>query len=404
MAGSGTYSYLLGQMASVRRPTELASSVVVPQTGVASLAYSRSVALFGRLVRDWWSEPVDYAAQVQYFSKRSISTAVQVLIGLGTGFDAVISAVVLLPSASTSESRLAVAVFVALQLFWAWVWCFRPWPPRWGSVAFVVTADIAITVMVVLDTSWVMSSFGLSFFTMLSVYLIFFEGPKALVAHITWILATTAALSVRIGIDAGFDVFGFTAKTLLSVGLIVGTPLGIQAAIWALRNDANESISDPLTGLLNRRGLHRQFVDLVHNATKTDTEVTVMVIDLDRFKDVNDNFGHTVGDAVLIGTARQIKSAVRGSALVARVGGEEFVVVDLASGRPAHRDLDRVRLAIATQTDYAVTASVGVVNVAVANFAAPDGDPAALLDATIERADQAMFTAKRNGGNATEPL
>lgn len=358
---------------------------------------------FGRLVRGWWSEPVDYAAQVQYFSKRSISTAVQVLIGLGTGFDAVISAVVLLPSAGTSASRLAVAVFVVLQLFWAWVWCFRPWPPRWVSVAFVVTADIAITVMVVLDASWVMSSFGLSFFTMLSVYLIFFEGPKALVGHITWILATTVAVVVRIGIDAELDVAGFTAKTLLSTALLVGTPLGIQAAIWALRNDANHSISDPLTGLLNRRGLHMQCVDLVQNAAAVDTEVTAMVIDLDRFKEINDTFGHKVGDAVLIGTARHIKSAVRGSALVARVGGEEFVVVDLASGRPAQRDLDRVRIAIATHSDYAVTASVGVASVAVANFAA-DGDPAALLDATIERADQAMFTAKRNGGNATACL
>lgn len=368
------------------------------------MEYSRSVALFGRLVHDWWSEPVDYAAQVQYFSKRSIATAVQVLIGLGTGLNAVISAVVLLPSATNSGSRFAVAVFVALQLFWAWVWCRGPWPPRWASGAFVATADIAITVMVLLDASWATGLFGLSFYTMLSVYLIFFEGPKALVAHITWILATTAALAIRIGIAAQFDVAGFAAMTLLPVALIVGTPLGVQAAIWALRKDANESISDPLTGLLNRRGLHMQFADLLHNVTTTEAEVTVMVIDLDRFKVINDNFGHTVGDGVLIGTARRIKSSVRGTALVARVGGEEFVVVDLASGWRAHHDLDRVRLAIAAQTDYAITASVGVTGVAVANFVAPGGDPAALLDATIERADQAMFIAKRNGGNATELL
>lgn len=361
--------------------------------------------MFGRLVREWWSEPVDYAAQVQYFTKRAMSGAVQVLIGLGTGLDAVISAAILLPSASTLASRVAVAVFVALQVFWAWVWCCRPWPSRRMSLAFVISADIAISAMVLLDASWLLSSFGFSFFTMLSVYLIFFDGPKALAGHVMWILVTTAAFAVQVGVAAQFDVVDFTAKTLVSVALVVGTPLGIQAAIWALRNDANESVTDPLTGLLNRRGLHMQVGDLVCDAAATNSEVTVMVVDLDRFKEINDRFGHSVGDAVLVRSARRIKSAVRGSALVARLGGEEFVIVDLTEpGSRAHRDFDRVRRAIAAPTDYAITASVGVASVAVASVAAPGVDPVTLLDTIIERADHAMFNAKRDGGNATVQL
>jgi diguanylate cyclase (GGDEF)-like protein len=127
-----------------------------------------------------------------------------------------------------------------------------------------------------------------------------------------------------------------------------------------------------------------------------------MVVDLDRFKEINDRFGHRVGDAVLVRSARRIKSAVRGSALVSRLGGEEFVVVDLAEpGTRAHRDFDRVRRAIAAPTDYAITASVGV---AVASVAAPGVDPVTLLDTIIERADHAMFNAKRDGGNATVQL
>jgi diguanylate cyclase (GGDEF)-like protein len=366
------------------------------------LAYSKSVVVFGHLVREWWSEPVDYAAQVQYFTKRAMSGAVQVLIGLGTGLDAVICAVILLPSASTLASRIAVAVFVALQVFWASVWCFRSWPSRRMSLAFVISADIAITVMVLLDPSWVLGSFGFSFFTMLSVYLIFFDGPKALAGHIVWILVTTAAFAAQVGVIAQLDVVDFTAKTLASVALVVGTPLGIQASIWALRNDANESVTDPLTGLLNRRGLHMQVGGFVRDAATTNSEVIVMVVDLDRFKDINDRFGHTVGDAVLVRSAWRIKSAVRGSALVARLGGEEFVVVDFAEpGSRSDRDFDRVRRAIAAPTDYAITASVGVVSDAVASFAAPKVDPVVLLDTLIERADHAMFNAKRDGGNAT---
>ena len=323
------------------------------------VAYS-NVVVFGRLVRKWWTEPVDYAAQVQYFAKRGTSGAVQVLIGLGTGLDAVICAAILLPSASTLASRIAVAVFVVLQVFWACVWCFRSWPSRRMALAFVISADIAITAMVVLDPSWVLGSFGFSFFTMLSVFLTFFDGPKALVGHIVWILMTTAAFAAQVGVAAQLDVIDFTVKTLASVALVVVTPLGIQASIWALRNDANESVTDPLTGLLNRRGLHMQVESFVRDAATTNTEVIVMVVDLDRFKDINDRFGHKVGDTVLVRSAWRIKSAVRGSALVARLGGEEFVIVDFAEpGSRSGRDFDRVRRAIAAPTEYAITAVLG---------------------------------------------
>lgn len=375
----------------------------MPRWGFGLLAYERGV-VFGRLVREWWSSPIDYAAQVQYF-RRAMSGAVQILIGVGTGLDAVISAVILLPSASTVASQVAVAVFVALQAFWAWVWVCREWPSRRMSLAFVVSADIAITAMVLLDTNWVLASFGFSFFTMLSVYLIFFDGPKALASHVVWILATVAAFAVHLAAEAQLDVTEFTVKTVVSVALVVGTPLGIQAAIWALRNDANESVTDPLTGLLNRRGLHAQVEDLVRDAATTNSEVSVMVVDLDRFKAINDKFGHTVGDAVLIRCARRIKSAVRGSALVARLGGEEFVIVDLADPHSrAAQDFDRVRDAIAAPTEYAITASVGIASTAVTGSAARRVDAVALLDTMIERADRAMFDAKRNGGNATVQL
>ncbi|PRC42531.1 GGDEF domain-containing protein, partial [Mycobacterium sp. ITM-2017-0098] len=102
------------------------------------LAYSGSFAVFGRHIHQWWGERVDYSAQVQYFTKRAMSGAVQVMIGVGTGMDAVISLVLLLPSASNVPARVAVAAFVAIQIFWAVTWCTRPWPSRRMSLAFVI--------------------------------------------------------------------------------------------------------------------------------------------------------------------------------------------------------------------------------------------------------------------------
>lgn len=361
----------------------------------------RSFAGFSSHLRDWWSEPVDYVAQVQYFTKRSKSGPIQVLIGMGTGFNGVLSLLILLPSARTPASQIAVAVFAVLQLFWGWVWCYRPWPSRQVSLAFVSSADIAIAAVAVLDTNWLLGLFAFNAFAMLSVLLMFFDGPKVLTGHIVWILLVTAAFAAEVSIAADMDPLAVTAKALVLVTPVVMTPLGIQLGIWALRNDANESVTDPLTGLLNRRGLHLHIGELLREATPMDSEVAATVVDLDRFKAINDTFGHTTGDAVLIRCARRIASAVRNGALVARIGGEEFVVVDLAGAGHARQRADSVRHAIAAPADPPITASVGVASVTIASFAAEGVDLIALLDAIVERADQAMFDAKRNGGNAT---
>ena len=269
------------------------------------------------------------------------------------------------------------------------------------SLAFVISADFAITAMALLDASWLLGAFGFSFFSMLSVYLVFFDGPKALAGHILWALVTTAAFAMQVGSDAQVDVVEFTAKILVSVALVLGTPLGIQAAIWALRNDAEKSVTDPLTGLLNRRGLHLHVGDLLGDGHSHDAHMVVMIVDLDRFKAINDTFGHAVGDEVLIRSARRIQSAVRGSALVARVGGEEFVIVDLTEPGDTERITDRVLSAVAAPADRVpITASVGVTSVSLDKLTALKIDPATLLETIIGHADQAMFDAKRRGGNS----
>lgn len=363
--------------------------------------YSSSFAVFGRLMLAWWSEPVAYATQVQYFTKRTMSKTIQVLIGIGTGLDGVVSLVVLQPAASTPTSAAAVAAFAVLQIAWGLAWCVLPWPSRRLSLAFVVSADVSIATVVLLDGSWFFALFGWYFFALMSVYMMFFDGPKVALGHALWVVLTACLFVVGAGSAAQFEETHLIVMTLVWVVPMVAAPLGVQCGIWALRNDAYEAVIDPLTGLLNRRGLHLHIGDMLRDTSTADTEVDVMVVDLDRFKDINDAFGHPTGDKVLVRSARRIKAAVRGSALVARTGGEEFVVIDLAETDRTERDSDRVRDAIAAPAHPAVTASVGVTSVALADFAVPGADPVAALDAIIEQADRAMFDAKRDGGNAT---
>jgi len=366
------------------------------------LVYSKSVEAFNGFVRQWWREPVDYSAQVEYFGKRSMARAIQTLIGLGTGMHGVVTLTLILPFVGTLASQTVVALFGLLQIGWGLCWCFRPWPSRATSLAFVVSADIGIAAMVQVDASWLTGLFGFNAFAMISVYLMFFDGPKVLAGHAFLVILSSAVFAMQISERTAFSTVSFTLSTVAAIAPVVFSPLGVQLGIWAMRKDAHESVTDPLTGLLNRRGLYLHVEDLLRDSPPGSTEVVVVVVDLDRFKDVNDTFGHLVGDEVLIRSARRIKSAVRGSALVARVGGEEFVVVDLADRGVEDRwDFDRIRKAIAAPAPHEITASVGVTSISLASFTEPGSNYAAVIDGCIASADRAMFDAKRKGGNAT---
>lgn len=373
------------------------------------LSRSGSFAQYDTHVRQWWNEPVDYAAQVAYFAKRSMAQTIKVAIGLGNSMNAALPLVLLLPAVAVdkSASRIVVVLFAALMFFWAGFWCVRPWPSRTMSIAFVVSCDIGIAAVAIQDPNWLTGFWAFNAFAQISIYLLFFDGPKAFVWHGLGILATTTAFAVRIGVDPHASVVAPTgagvlvARLMAIVAPAVVATLGIQLGIWDLRNDANSSLADPLTGLLNRRGLHLHFGDLLRDNTTNATEVAVMVADLDRFKQINDTFGHSVGDEVLIRTAQRITAAVRGSALVARTGGEEFVIVDLTDPGRGKILAERIRYAIAAPASHPATVSIGLSCSTRADFVVPGDDPATRLDAIVARADRALFDAKHQGGNRT---
>ncbi|WP_245906353.1 GGDEF domain-containing protein [Mycolicibacterium palauense] len=364
----------------------------------------QSFQVFGRLVGEWWREPVDYSAYVQYFAKRSMTGAIRVMIGVGIGLISIITLVVLLPAVqpASMHPKIVVALFAVLNAYWAVVWCTRPWPTRRQSRAFIIASDLGIAAVGLTGSSWLMGLFALNCFALISVYLMFFDGPKALTLHTLLILATTVAFITLASAD---DVVGgaFTGRILGAVVPVIATPLGIQFGIRTLRNDANASATDPLTGLLNRRGLHLHFSDLLeHGSRATGGTVSVVVIDLDRFKNINDTHGHAVGDQVLVRCSQLITQVVSGRGLIARVGGEEFVAVVLGARASGEKTAEAIRREVAASGGPpAITASVGVTSVNRSHFIGSNERPQLLLEAAIARADQAMFCAKRSGGNTT---
>lgn len=358
------------------------------------------------MVREWWNTPTDYDAQVEYFAKRSLTGLIQFLIGLGVGM---VGLITLISQWSGVEPagvavRVVSGVFVTAMFVWSWVWWLRPWPSYRLSHAFIINVDIGVTVVTLLNERVLSGMFGLSALLLVSFYIIFFDGPKTLAVHSTWAVVSIAAMAVEIAIMGGGDLVLAFVK-LLSGGALAVAPIAAHFGIWALRNEANEASNDPLTGLLNRRGLNLHIDDLLRGHHKRAACVAVIVIDLDRFKVINDRFGHNVGDEVLVRCAARLASVVHGGALVARVGGEEFVVVDVLQPGDWLAVADRMRVALSGRGDHApITASIGITATAMEYFFDSGCDHAELLGDLVARADEAMFVAKRGGGDAVSYL
>ncbi len=173
--------------------------------------------------------------------------------------------------------------------------------------------------------------------------------------------------------------------------LLASTFLRVTSRANFVSGLQTESRTDPLTGLANRRNLFERIEIEMAHALRAETPLSIAMIDLDHFKQYNDQYGHVAGDTLLRSIAAVIVSNIRGQDLVARFGGEEFCLVmpdtDLVGG---HHLLDKLRSGGRDATsDFGVTLSAGLTSW--------DG----IEDTTsfIERADQAHYRAKETGRN-----
>lgn len=183
-----------------------------------------------------------------------------------------------------------------------------------------------------------------------------------------------------------------SAMTTLALAILL--ILTITADIVAHHHAA--TTIDPLTGIANRRG-YEQLAE--PQGTETPVIGAVMMIDLDRFKAINDTHGHAVGDSVLVATASALANACRGFGEVARVGGEEFAVLVHHPHRGAAGPLAQLlRSAVssirlnAPLQDISFTASIGVAAL----------DKGESVSEAMRRADMALYKAKNDGRNRVE--
>ena len=159
------------------------------------------------------------------------------------------------------------------------------------------------------------------------------------------------------------------------------------------------SYSDPLTGIPNRRHLFTRLEQEVSRSLRFGDELTVLMIDLDLFKQINDAHGHAVGDAVLRGVAVALQRNVRKVDMVARYGGEEFVVVLPRIARAEALDVAEKLRRVVAATPLPAPAGAAPVHVTISVGMASFGQDATDVAALIEKADIALYEAKHAGRN-----
>jgi len=159
------------------------------------------------------------------------------------------------------------------------------------------------------------------------------------------------------------------------------------------------AITDGLTGLYNRRYMETHLGSLVEQAGSRGKPLTILVLDIDYFKAINDTHGHDAGDDVLREFATRIRKSIRGIDLACRLGGEEFVIVmpetDMAVATIV---AERLRRRIASEP-FGIAQGARAINVTIsigiATLDTADDNASTIL----KRADQALYRAKRDGRN-----
>lgn len=348
-----------------------------------------------RSILRWWRSPDQYDWLSSYMHARGFTRPAQILMAVIAASGALVPANALWSPAPANFALLIPAAVVAgvAGLGYTVLWLTR-WPTRAQSIGFASFICLSIGL-----GSWASADpqIGLMACAALAVsggYFAFFHSARLVTANFLVALAV-ATTHVWAMATHGELVLALT-MVFLVVELNAAVPLAIQIMVHALGIDLIKSDRDPLTGLLNRRSFQRAVVATVLDGQRAGRYLAFAMVDLDRFKALNDTLGHNAGDDALVEVGRSLGATLPSSAIVGRVGGEEFLVADIITSPVAETLGEQARAAV-TATHYRLTASVGTAAVDVTSL-----NTATIVDSlhwlTVQ-SDVAMYTAKRAGGN-----
>lgn len=354
------------------------------------------------LVRRWWTQEFEHVWAFQYMRAGGLLRSQQIVVGVGCllfGLSGTLSLPVINPWV-----RDGIAAWVALiaitvsSCVLAVLWWTHSRPRLVVSGAFIAYADVAVVTVMAMYRDAYQSMPGLILLTAVSVYTVMHHGAHAVMAQTVATLAATIAWATWAGIQGGTPVVNVVIRSLMVVPVTVCIPLLLVPLVATLRRDANGSFRDDTTGLHNRRGMQVRAGELIDRGAA----FSLLLIDVDRFKGINDRFGHAAGDNALAVVAEVMRRIAPSDAVVARIGGDEFAIVLEGDHPMAARLAEGLHHSIAAES---VTGAVPRMTVSIGIATVPPdlhGDALFVdLDQVLLRADRAMYAAKHDGGART---
>ena len=341
----------------------------------------------------WWRQPDHFDWLTGYLQSQGLSrNARRVFAGLAASLALYPADVLFGPRSFWPVELVASILIAAVGLGVAAVWLSR-WPTRRQSVVFTTAGSLCIATGSLLQHNPFVALLAAAAMAIPGGYFAFFHTAKYMAANFL-LACTVGAVQVARLAAAGQAMLGVNGYCLL-LELNVIVPFAIQAIVRALGVDLLRTDRDPLTGLLNRRACDRAIVGRILSSGD-HSYLAVAMLDLDRFKDLNDSKGHAAGDEALVAVARALTTVCSETALIGRVGGEEFLVADIVKTQQPPEWSRLLCGAVATAASP-VTASVGTAILALGTVGSDDAEQAYRL--LVAHADTAMYEAKRHGGN-----
>jgi len=220
-----------------------------------------------------------------------------------------------------------------------------------------------------------------------------------------WVLASigfTLVLPIAGFLLNGPYSFGFQSSVIVVNCIILVGSFGALLAMYLadqIQLHYQASITDPMTGLANRRYFHEQVKLFLKLAIRNGTPLSAIVCDLDKFKVINDTYGHDVGDLVIINFAETLSAAGRETDLIARFGGEEFVILlPETDSQGAKAIAERIR----SKTEHAeLNHTAGIIRF-TASFGVAELSNGMTIDEGLKLADLALYQAKESGRNQVQ--
>ncbi|OZF42610.1 hypothetical protein CH292_25595 [Rhodococcus sp. 14-2470-1a] len=370
---------------------------------------------------DWYRQPHDFEWVLTHRSTRPLHSVVRAVFAAGTLLFALCSVVMLFSSHGPSGtiSTTWVWVLLVVQIMVAVRWCIGPMPGRRGFIAFALFGDVGLASMLVLYDP-VGALIGSVLFAVTGAFCTYFLSPRWLVAHVSFSTAVIIGFAVYAHRGAVEDPATIVAGVLVVLAGVNGVPLFAHVAWTAISRDARRAALDSLTGLYNRRGMDSALTDLWEHAQQRRWDVAAVVIDIDKFKRVNDQYGHAAGDRVIVSVAdglteyvlatlpvetdrrgrrRTDTAAASVTSVLARTGGEEFLAVLAAPPGDIQDRIDGLGPALGADDarPVPVTVSIGAAILTPESALREMGLPA--LERLIRSADTMMYRAKKQGGD-----